>query len=387
MSKQTWHQTMANVVFGRDAQLRRHVKFASSSLLSYAVTVGVLLHAMHMGLLGQRSGIWLTSMSAVLFLLFYGLVRSGWSQRFADPVLAFPHSLASITLCMGGYLALGNHRSDATILIAQTIVLSMLRLRPSQTLWLGVYAVALLLACVTGQTVSDPVTFPPSSSIAHFLVGGAALLSLSFVAKWISELRVRVSRQARELQAAIDKLEEMATHDVLTGAFNRRIMTEMLELELTRVGRDSPLCVALIDLDHFKQINDCQGHQAGDAVLMALAAHATGQLRQIDKLSRWGGEEFLLMLPAITLANAFIAVERVRETFEALRLPDRPQLKATFSAGLAQARPGETLEQLVERADHALYAAKHQGRNRCVMAPQPGVSQTPGAQQTQELTS
>ncbi|MFT3857002.1 MAG: GGDEF domain-containing protein [Aquabacterium sp.] len=205
------------------------------------------------------------------------------------------------------------------------------------------------------------------SAIVYFLVAGSALLSLSLVAKWVTEIRVKISRQAKRLQAAIVRVEEMATHDMLTGALNRRVGTELAEAELRQVERQAAhFCVALLDLDHFKQINDGRGHQVGDAVLVALADHVRAQLRQVDKVARWGGEEFLILLPSVTLEQAQVALDRVRDGFAALRLVQHPDLCATFSVGLAQARAGDTLEHLLERADHALYEAKRQGRNRCV---------------------
>lgn len=363
---------MADLLLGSTPTRRRHVQLVASTIFAYAVTIGVMLHAVHLRILDPQVGYGLTAVSIGSFALVYALVRSGWSQRLRDPVMGFPHSLCSITFCMVGYLALGAHRADTTILIAQTIVLAMLRVRPKEVLLLGVYAVGLLLLCAVGLTWSDPQRYPPRSSMAHFLVAGSALLTLSFIGKWISDLRSRMARQAKELQEAIGTLEQMATHDMLTGLINRRVMTELVEAEVKLGDRHgTPLCLALIDIDHFKQINDMHGHQVGDLVLKAVAQNAQTHLRAVDKLARWGGEEFLLMLPSIALPDALAALERLRHDAAGLKFPERPSLSISFSAGLAQARPGENMDRLIERADQALYEAKRQGRNRCALAQDP----------------
>ena len=362
--------------------MRRHVLHASYALIPYTVGIGVMQHAMHLGVMARSIGAWLSWLSVLIGLSVYALIRSGWSQRCKDPLLALPHATVSVTLCMAAYVALGQHRADATILLAQTVVLTMLRVRPHDVLRLGTYTVSLLLMCNLGLTLSDPVRFSRGSSIAHFVVAASAIFTLSLICKWISGIRARMSQQARELNEAIGTLEQMATRDMLTGVINRRVMTELAETELRLDSRhDTPVCIALIDIDHFKQVNDRHGHQVGDIVLKAVAGHVQSQLRQVDKLARWGGEEFLLMLPAIALPDALSALERVRLSVENLRFPERAGLAITFSAGLAQARPGESLDQLIERADRALYDAKRQGRNRCILAsdtpPSQAVAATP----------
>ncbi|MGC4062089.1 MAG: GGDEF domain-containing protein [Aquabacterium sp.] len=369
MNTPSWLQPLANLVLGRSKHLRRNVSFISLSLLSYLVSIGVILHSVHLKLLDADMGWLLTGLSVASFTTFFLLVRSGWSQRFDDPVLTFPHAVVSILLCMAAYVLLGPHRANTMILIAQTIVLSMFRLKPAQVLALGVLTVALLLACVVALSWYDPVRYSPAANATHFIVAGSTLLTLSLIAKWVSDIRVRIGRQARELEEAVTTVKQMATNDMLTGVLNRRVMTDLAESELKLIERTgAPMCMALIDIDHFKQVNDQFGHHAGDVVLKGMAQHVQGQLRQVDKLSRWGGEEFLLMLPRVAEPEAMAALERLRQSVEAMQFDGHPKLKITLSAGVARALPGETLEHVMERADEALYAAKRQGRNRCLLA-------------------
>ena len=141
-----------------------------------------------------------------------------------------------------------------------------------------------------------------------------------------------------------------------------------------RAGR--PLVLAILDLDHFKSINDSEGHAAGDQVLQAFARTVQTTVRNTDMLARWGGEEFVLMLYDSDAASTLGLLERVRAKVQAMELPfDGRSVRVTVSMGVALSRPGEPLERLLERADVALYEAKSQGRNRVVLQDEatPGV--------------
>jgi len=133
-------------------------------------------------------------------------------------------------------------------------------------------------------------------------------------------------------------------------------------------------CVAIIDIDHFKQINDRFGHAAGDAVLQRFAREALGAIRVADVLARWGGEEFVLLLSDARLPLARSGVDRVRLRFEGLTLlAEDPALRVTISAGLTEHLAGESVAEALARADRALYEAKAEGRNRLVVVSGNGV--------------
>jgi diguanylate cyclase (GGDEF)-like protein/PAS domain S-box-containing protein len=165
---------------------------------------------------------------------------------------------------------------------------------------------------------------------------------------------------AQEREDLIAEVETMARSDALTGLPNRRAIDDLLPREMARALRaDSPLCLAVVDIDHFKAYNDTHGHLAGDAVLRACAAAWDQELRGADTILRYGGEEFLVVLPDCRPEDAAEIVERLRgATADA----------QTCSAGLALWRPGESVDDLVARADKALYEAKKTGRDRLVSA-------------------
>ena len=158
-------------------------------------------------------------------------------------------------------------------------------------------------------------------------------------------------------------LVHQATHDRLTGLYNRELLEEFLNHEINRAERDGdPLSMLLFDVDHFKRLNDTHGHHAGDQVLRQLGALARNVLRQSDILVRWGGEEFLAILPRTNAEGARRIAERLREAVHdhtfAVGEP------VSISAGVAEYRPGECQTALTKRADDALYEAKRRGRNR-----------------------
>jgi diguanylate cyclase (GGDEF)-like protein len=173
------------------------------------------------------------------------------------------------------------------------------------------------------------------------------------------------------LKQTRDQLEALATTDPLTGALNRRAVSEAAQAELRRARRHGkPFAALLLDIDHFKRVNDTHGHQAGDRVLQQVAAACGAQLREIDRFGRWGGEEFIVLLPETDLDGALVVAERVRQAVAASSVAgdDGLPIAITTSIGVASlSLHDEPLEALLARADTALYQAKHEGRN-CVRA-------------------
>jgi diguanylate cyclase len=373
MKPPTWSALLLDRLLGRHPSVRRHTLFSLATGLFYAVSIGIAYHAASMNIHSKMVAHLLASAMVSVYLLFYVLVRSGWSQRFADPVLTLPHALISVLITVAAYVLIGPSRGNVVLLLGQTIAVSMFRLRPQQTLLLGVWTVAWLSLSQLGLVIYNAHDFSPARALAHFTVSTAGLLTLSLVAKWISDMRVRIARQANELRDTLTRAQALATTDTLTGLLNRRSMMEQLETELAMAARSArPLCVALIDIDHFKRINDQHGHRTGDEVLRTFASRAQEDLRQLDKLARWGGEEFLLLLPHADLAQAWVAIERLRLQLASEPMGAGGDLRVTLSAGVAQWQVGESLEYWLDRADKAMYEAKQQGRNRCVQAGVPG---------------
>ena len=180
-----------------------------------------------------------------------------------------------------------------------------------------------------------------------------------------------------DLRTAETKLVEMATQDFLTGLLNRRETFRRLDEELQRSRRlATPFSVLLLDLDHFKQVNDVHGHSAGDLVLQAVAAALRQGVRPYDLCCRYGGEEFLVILPETALEDAAGIAERLRRDIENLKITAAKEtaLQITASIGAAALLGHETIDQLIARADEAMYNAKSSGRNRVCLAEPPRLS-------------
>jgi diguanylate cyclase (GGDEF)-like protein len=173
-----------------------------------------------------------------------------------------------------------------------------------------------------------------------------------------------------------ETLRNQSIRDPLTGLFNRRYMEETLERELRRAGRNQrPLCVAMLDLDHFKELNDDFGHEAGDLLLAELGRLLRTHVRGGDVVCRYGGEEFVLILPEVGAEDGFRRVEQLRTASSQLAVMYRGRSigAPTFSGGIAvYPADGDTVEDLLRAADAALYAAKHGGRDRLIMADRTG---------------
>ncbi|MEW6285135.1 MAG: diguanylate cyclase [Chloroflexota bacterium] len=180
----------------------------------------------------------------------------------------------------------------------------------------------------------------------------------------------RMQTQLIEIGLLQSQLREQAIRDALTNLFNRRYLEETLERELARAAREVyPLCIVMMDTDHFKEVNDTYGHEAGDIVLKTLAETVTSQSRQGDFVCRYGGEEFVLVMPNISLEVARERVGSLHRSISSLYIPfGRFSLNVTVSMGVS-AFPlhGEKKEELLRAADRALYAAKHAGRNRVMV--------------------
>jgi two-component system, cell cycle response regulator len=216
----------------------------------------------------------------------------------------------------------------------------------------------------------------PSIVVCSVPFGGAEVGRLALAPSTTDQRDTEqlVTLVARELGGPVriavlmDEQKLLATIDALTSLRNRRAFMELARVEINRAQRyELPLSLILVDVDHFKSVNDTYGHAAGDRVLSALGALMRQQLRTPDLASRWGGEEFVIALPNTDGAGGIVLAERLREAVEALDIShEGVPISVSTSLGLASLRTGESLEALVDRADRAMYMAKVNGRNRVV---------------------
>jgi diguanylate cyclase len=301
-----------------------------------------------------------------LALIGYLLVRSGWSERLEDPSLASLQIGVCMLLGCGAYPLLGEYRSLVIPLMVLVLAFGLFPLQGKAGLKFGATSLlGLLLASGVGLLVW-PGTWSLRDELLHLLTAAIALLGMGVVADRVRRVRLRLVEQRTALKEALQRIELLARTDALTGLANRGGGEVMLGAALARHARSgSSLQLALLDIDHFKRLNDTHGHAAGDAVLRHFALHLRACLRGTDAIARWGGEEFLVLMDEVTTEQAQTALERALELLATQAAHhDGVQLDYRFSAGLTQVELVDSAEQALERADRALYAAKHAGRAR-----------------------
>lgn len=190
---------------------------------------------------------------------------------------------------------------------------------------------------------------------------------LQFGEKAMLQANENLTSRLREIDQLQEQLREQANHDPLTGLYNRRYLDNTLERELARCKREGlPLALIMIDIDHFKRVNDTYGHQAGDEVLKTLGAMLSTMARAEDVACRYGGEEFLMLLPKMPPGSAMERAEKLRASFAAVTVPfGEFRLQTSLSIGIAiYPGHGKSADLLIQCADRAMYRAKHEGRNR-----------------------
>ncbi|OGG99555.1 MAG: hypothetical protein A2600_08740 [Candidatus Lambdaproteobacteria bacterium RIFOXYD1_FULL_56_27] len=227
------------------------------------------------------------------------------------------------------------------------------------------------------RTEPIPVIFLTAKTETKDVVLGFESGAVDFVSKPFSAVvllaRVRTHLKLRralvELEEKNQVLEQMVISDGLTQLYNHKFIFEILSKELADARRyGDPVSVIMFDLDHFKKVNDVYGHPVGDEVLVKVARTIKDSIRESDLAGRYGGEEFLVVLPKATLADTKVVAEKIRKNIAALTWT-QPGLAITISGGATEFNGGNELE-LIDTADKLLYEAKNNGRNRIAFAPQ-----------------
>ncbi|MGH8369818.1 MAG: GGDEF domain-containing protein, partial [Gammaproteobacteria bacterium] len=297
--------------------------------------------------------------------------------RWSDPSLTLPQMLLATVWVMILVALAPRVRGILLLLYVVIFLFGIFRLRRSQYLWLTAFALVGYGTIVLREIGTRISTEPLSLELLQFAVLIVTLIWLAFFGSYVGQLRDTVARRNRELREALTRNRELAIRDDLTGVFNRRHILEILEQERARAlrtGRGFGLC--LMDIDHFKDINDRYGHLAGDEILREFAYRVAGEIRELDRMGRdgkseqetfgrYGGEEFLLVLPETDAEGTRICGERIRTRIGIEHFKSgAAEANITVSIGITIYHPDENIRETLARADQALYRAKHDGRNR-----------------------
>ena len=361
-------------LLGRERYQRLYLQFWLMTTAAYVVILLLLqFYAFPTGMIRPEYSrlVWAAVIAAEV-ILFVAL-RSGWSKRFEDPALTVAQMIFALSMVALVYVSSPKLRGTILLIPPLILLFGAFSLHPVRCRQMGIFTI-MLQVLMMGFTVSRvaPGTDTATDWI-NFFLSVLVNVMVSLFAGRLSDMRYRLRHQKKELNEALKRNLMLVRQDSLTGLPNRRHAMELLANEEQRALRQQVApCVCMLDIDHFKHINDTYGHAAGDDVLCLFASHANGALRSIDVLTRWGGEEFLLLMPHTSVDEAMQGIEWVRREIARPEVwQASPELQVTFSAGVAALAAGETVMQTVARADEALYAAKQNGRNCTAVAPEP----------------
>lgn len=349
--------------------LRRRLRWVAAIAASYAVDT---LFLGLFTLAGAVSGPLVAAYAAVavvicaLTTLAY---RKGWKLAPRDAELAEPQIVAALALQLAVVWAAPQIAFPWLCNIFTVFAFGMISLsvRESLVIWLLVFAGGGAVLYANAPRLGIPLATPGQLALV-WLFFAAILGRFVMLSVYASALRSRLRDSRRRLAATLDQVQRLISHDELTRTLNRRSLVARLGEEVSRSERSgASFSLALMDLDHFKSVNDTHGHAAGDEVLRDFAVTVHDAMRQTDVFGRYGGEEFLLILTGSAAAAAREAAERIRVAVGARDWSAAaPGLGVTVSVGIAEFRKGDNIEQILKRADNALYQAKHAGRNRIV---------------------
>ena len=356
-----------SAVLARRTKQRRQIQINIG--LSYILDVIVLLVYAYAGVTSVALAAAFGACGLLSVALFIALSEMHINDRFEDHYLIVFQSTVSVAIAFAFILAAPEVGIVFICAIFMTFTFSSLRSTPRQSAvgWTITTAGLAALFLLTDK----PIGMPHDTLIERLgtMLQFSLLLGRTMVLGLFSAgLRTSLYKRGVQLKEAYKRIEELAEIDELTGSFNRRSIMRMLDDEISRALRSKQPCsVALIDLDWFKRINDKYGHPTGDEVLRTFAITMFANIRSIDRFGRYGGEEFLLILPETEEDAAARTLNRLRTIVADLDWSAISSgMSVTISAGLTKLLPDDAPDSILARADAALYRAKDLGRNKVV---------------------
>ncbi|MEP1216565.1 MAG: diguanylate cyclase [Marinobacter sp.] len=357
----------------RDQKLR--LRRLGMSFGSYMVTFSIVVYCWLQGMISLGVTTGFLVFASLINATFWWLIRTGQNLKFSDPSMTSAQMIVSLLppIWVMAFLDAGQARAIFLLIAVVPMLFGILALTTRQFIVVGVWFFALYGLLHLVLWAYRPEVLNSELDILQTVAFALVMAEITIIGGFISGLRGKLHQRNLELGKAMEQIQELVNVDALTGVYNRRRLFEVITEECNRYSRmPGSFSLCLMDIDHFKEVNDTYGHQAGDAILQAVARSVSDGLRAIDCFGRYGGEEFLLVLPQTPLEGARIKAERVREAIEALTFPDIAEgFRVTVSIGVAEYHREESTDDTLLRADQALYAAKDDGRNNVKLAPAP----------------
>jgi diguanylate cyclase len=360
LASRPWVARGLLLAFTADPTLRMRVVQTALASVMVLATALVVLYFVFLGTVQPAPALAWGLVSVGGMAGFSVAVRSGWSKRLHEPSMTVPQLGFLLACCAWAYALLGPARGSMFPVFMVVMTLGLFVVKPLQLAWISLYALLLFGATAAFMAWRDPVRYPQAIELGHFFMMAAALPVVAAMAGRLASMRARLRRRQQELSQALGQIRELATQDELTGLVNRRHMQQLVDQEHQRCVRSGQtFCLAKIDIDRFGLVNDTHSYAIGDAVLRAVAQEAQRHVRSCDMLARWGGAEFLLMLPEARATLVRGGLERLQQRLAALRIVVGTEVVGvTVSVGLSEHHAGETVAQSLERAGWALTEAK-----------------------------
>lgn len=349
-----------------DTKTRIRLRTTAFAAADYVVNILILCAYAVAGTIEVGVVFKIVAVAIAFNIIFIGGIAFGVTRNFRDPSVTSLQVTAACGLNLLGILLAP--AITYMFLINLFVPLTYAVLHFSRRQFLGAWILLSLATAgvlsIVGRSASIAVSTDAERVLFPIVI---ALVLARFVAinAEVSRLRTRLHDKNKDLEDATARLAELATHDDLTGIWNRRRFMGMLQEERLRSERTgSGFSVAIVDIDRFKQVNDRFGHLIGDVALKEAAGLLQAGMRSTDRVARYGGEEFVLLFVGLDEDSLPMMAERVREAVESHDWGSvAPGLRITLSVGVAAWQQGEDVEQLLKRADDALYEAKEAGRN------------------------
>lgn len=374
------------LIFGTDDHRQRlRLRRYYMACVGYFMWAGIVAIAVYADQLHiqQNTLVYLITGTFISQLIFFILLRSGANKRFALPAMTLPQMLVALVWVLV-VMALTHEIRGLLICIYMVVLLfGIFELSRKEFTILAIIAFTCFLLLVIIEQSLMPDRYTPQQQILTLLVLGGVLCWTAFFGTYVSNLRYRLGQRNDKLEQALGRIQELAERDDLTGIYNRRYIMDVLQrLQAIADRGQETFSLCIMDLDHFKEVNDRYGHVAGDQALVDFTRLANQTLRGMDiiglsntdgrrvlemALGRYGGEEFMVVMPATDWQGAYQCAERLRSEQQKLAM-NNPGIAVTLSAGVAEYSPDESISQLLRRVDKALYKAKATGRNRVVIA-------------------
>ena len=358
-----------NLLLSTDKKQRLRIRRSLLASLVFFISISSILFLSLMDRIAVSTAVMLSVGMIASCLAFYIALRFGFNLRFKEPALTMPQILVAMTWICIAYASTGLAHTATLMLFALVMVFGIFVMNPRSMKIAASYGVVLMALTMIYKVVTEPSIYIWDIELVTFGLFVTVMPTIASLSEQLTRMRNRLKEQKTELEKAVSQIQKIAAYDELTGLINRRRMTELLaEHSRNQTRQTEGFAIAMLDLDYFKQINDKYGHATGDMVLATFGQAAREVLREIDILSRWGGEEFLLLMPKTNNGHPSVGIERLRAYLACIQISPRlPELRISFSVGFTCYQKGESIYDTIKRADAALYQAKAQGRNCTVI--------------------